>query len=63
MIKVKFIPENKIIEVNAKTVGQLIKRLNLNDEEVLVIEPKTKRLLTPDVRLFDGFEIVILKIL
>lgn len=58
MIKVKFFPEGKEIEIEKKlTVKQLLKRLNLLPGTALVI--RDGKLLTSDIVLKEGDEIEI----
>lgn len=57
-------PDQKSIQVDGvKTVRELIKKLGFREEEILVIETNSKRLLTPDEKLSPEWRIEIRKVI
>lgn len=57
-------PDQKAIQVDGvKTVRELIKKLGFREEEILVIETNSKRLLTPDEKLSPEWRIEIRKVI
>ena len=56
--------EQRFIDVGAvKNVRELIKRLGLKEEEVLVVETDSKKLLTPDEKISPEWRIEIRKVI
>ena len=57
-------PDQKFIQLDGvKTVRELIKKLGFREEEILVIETDSKRLLTPDEKLSPECRIEIRKVI
>ena len=57
-------PDQKFIKVDGvKTVRELIKRLGFREEDVLVVETDSKKLLTPDEKLSPEWRIEIRKVI
>lgn len=57
-------PDQKFIKVEGvKTVRELIKRLGLKEEEVLVVETDSKKLLTPDEKISPEWRVEIRKVI
>ena len=57
-------PDQKFIQLDGvKTVRELIKKLGFMEEDVLVIETDSKRLLTPDEKLSPECRIEIRKVI
>ncbi len=56
--------ERRFIDVGTvKNVRELIKRLGLKEEEVLVVETDSKKLLTPDEKISPEWRIEIRKVI
>jgi len=57
-------PDQKFIKVEGvKNVRELIKRLGLKEEEVLVVETDSKKLLTPDEKISPEWRVEIRKVI
>jgi len=57
-------PNQKFIKVErVKTVRELIKKLGFREEEVLVVETDSKKLLTPDEKISPEWRIEIRKVI
>jgi len=57
-------PDQKFIKVGrVKNVRELIKRLGLKEEEVLVVETDSKKLLTPDEKISPEWRVEIRKVI
>jgi len=56
--------ERRFIDVGGvKNVRELIKRLGLKEEEVLVVETDSKKLLTPDEKISPEWRVEIRKVI
>ncbi len=60
-MKVSIIKENKVVEEKAKTVEELLEKLNINHTTVLVVRNKT--LLTQKAELSDDDKIELLPVI
>ncbi len=61
MIQVHLQPEEKVFQLERpKTARQLLEKLGLREETALVV--RQNQLLTPDVRIYGGDEILVRKV-
>lgn len=62
-VKVSIRPEGKEVEVEAKDVRELLRKLGLREGEVLVIDATSSSLLTPDEGLSEGQELELRRVI
>ncbi len=62
-MRVYILNREKEIEIKARTVKELLRKLGYAEFEVLVIDKKRRRLLTPDLSLNDVEEIEIREVI